>query len=298
MALSIIDFDGGEQPQRQAALAQEVDSALRAQGFMALTRTPVPVTLQARAFAAARAFFGEPAAVKDRFHYQDADANFGYQGPGVEALDPDQPGDLKETFTMRAAVSDAADEQWPSAEFRAVSQDLYRACTEASQLLLRVFALALEMPADWFADKHTGQNMTLRFLRYPGGQAPAADALGVGAHTDYGSLTLLIQEGVPGLQLRQADGSWWDCQPQQGHVVVNTGDLMAHWSNDRYPSTEHRVLPMTGPRDRYSIAFFMDPDTEVQVSCLPASVREQPARYRDTTAGAHIQRKIRATHRA
>lgn len=297
MALSIIDFAGCEQPERQAALAQEVDGALRANGFMALTNTPVPIALQARAFAAARAFFAQPPAAKARFGYQDAGANFGYQGPGVEALDPNQPGDLKETFTMRAAVSAAAVEQWPSAEFRDVSQDLYRACTEASQRLLGVFALALGLPADWFADKHTGQNMTLRFLHYPGGQVVGADALGAGAHTDYGSVTLLIQEGVPGLQLRQPDGSWWDCQPQHGHVVVNTGDLMAHWSNDRYPSTEHRVLPMTGPEDRYSIAFFMDPDTEVLVSCLPNATQDRPARYQDITAGAHIQRKILATHR-
>ncbi|MEM1437140.1 MAG: isopenicillin N synthase family oxygenase, partial [Pseudomonadota bacterium] len=63
-------------------------------------------------------------------------------------------------------------------------------------------------------------------------------------------------------------------------------------------STEHRVLPVRGPQDRYSIAFFMDPDSDVMVRCLPEMIRDRPARYADTTAGAHIQRKILATHRA
>lgn len=295
MGLSIIDFSGAEDLERQRALASELDQALQAHGFVALVQPPLPEALQAQAFAAARAFFAEPTATKARFAYGSAADNFGYQGPGVEALDPAQPGDLKETFTMRAPAS-VAESRWPSPAFRLVSEQLYGACVITAQQLLRVFALALEQPPEFFAELHTGINITLRLLRYPGGQPPGLPALGAGAHTDYGSLTLLIQEGVPGLQLKQADGSWWDCVPQAGHVVVNTGDLMAHWSNGRYPSTEHRVLPTTGPEDRYSIAFFMDPDPEVLVRCLPATTRDRPPAYADITAGAHIQRKIQATH--
>ncbi|MEM7070028.1 MAG: 2OG-Fe(II) oxygenase family protein [Pseudomonadota bacterium] len=111
------------------------------------------------------------------------------------------------------------------------------------------------------------------------------------------SITLLLQDDVGGLQLQKDDGTWLDYIPVEGAVVINTGDLMAHWTNDRYPSTVHRVLPRTQVRDRYSIAFFVDPDGDVAVNCLDSCVSTtKPPRYENTTAGEHIQRKISATH--
>ena len=93
------------------------------------------------------------------------------------------------------------------------------------------------------------------------------------------------------------DGDEWiDVPPVEGAVNINTGDLMTHWSNNRYPSTCHRVLPLIGGQERHSIAFFTDPDSATLVECLPSCVTEHnPAAYEPITAGEHIQYKIDRT---
>ena len=140
-------------------------------------------------------------------------------------------------------------------------------------------------------------NITLRFLRYPANLVPRGSQLGAGAHTDYGSITLVFQQDVEGLEVCGMDGAWHRAPPVPGCALLNTGDLMQRWTNDRFRSTLHRVLPIEGPRDRYSIALFVDPDTAVNVECLESCVaRDEPARYPPITAGEHIRRKIAATH--
>lgn len=302
MSITVLDFASYDAADAAAidALAGQLDVALRSHGFVALKNIGVTGALRRSAYDTAAAFFAESAERKARYGYRDASANFGYQGPMAEALDPAAPGDLKETFTMRDVRERLDDPSlWPSRAFAAVSAELFDACYASAQAVLRVFAHALDVPADFFATRHHGENTTLRYLHYPGGQAEHVvdRQMGAGAHTDYGSITLLFQDTVGGLQLQQDDGDWFDVPAIEDTVLLNTGDLMAHWSNDRYPSTVHRVVPQLGARDRQSIAFFVDPDSAVTVQCLDSCVDEvRPARYATTTAGAHIQRKITATH--
>lgn len=303
MSIHLVDFGGFDYRDDKSinVLAAELDSALSAHGFVALANLKaVPNTLRTQAFDLAEAFFGSTPSSKDPYRYQSAADNFGYQGPLAEALDPDAPGDLKETFTMRNLLNRphwSAD--WPGSDFENISRALYRACFDAARQVLTVFARALDVPDEFFLSKHDGQNTSLRYLYYPSSLVRDNDGqMGAGAHTDYGSITLLFQDAIGGLQLLEDDGSWLDFEPIEGAAVLNTGDLMAHWSNNRYPSTVHRVLPRSGVADRQSIAFFVDPDSDVTVQCLPSCVSEkQPAEFTDTTAGAHIQRKIEATHK-
>ena len=138
--------------------------------------------------------------------------------------------------------------------------------------------------------------------------------LGAGAHTDYGTITLLFSDGVAGLQLfDQALGIWRDVVVAAGDVLVNTGDLMSLWSNGLYPSTLHRVLPRFQKPDRYSIAFFVDPDSSTRVSALPSCLAEKqerqdrkerkesrdahPTTTKVVVAGEHIQARIEASQR-
>ena len=121
--------------------------------------------------------------------------------------------------------------------------------------------------------------------------------LGAGAHTDYGSITLLFQDEVGGLELLRADRTWQQAPPVRGAAVINTGDLMERWTNGRFRSTVHRVRPISGSQDRYSIALFVDPDAAVEVECFQSCISaERPARYPRITAGEHIRRKIAATN--
>lgn len=302
MTITLIDFRSYDPDNAAAldALAQQLDEALRNHGFVTLTNIGVSNAVRQAAYDAAAAFFAAEPAAKQAFRYRDAQANFGYQGPMVEALDPTAPADLKETFTMRDLPSHQGDaELWPSPQFQQASTVLFEACRTAALAVLHVFARALGAPDDFFASRHQGDNTTLRYLYYPSGlvEPIAAGQMGAGAHTDYGSMTLLFQDTVGGLQLQQADGSWLDVPPVEDAVVMNTGDLMEHWTNGRYPSTVHRVQPRVAGQSRQSIAFFVDPDSAVLVQCLPGCVdATNPQRYADITAGEHIQRKITATH--
>ncbi|GAB5413515.1 MAG: 2-oxoglutarate and iron-dependent oxygenase domain-containing protein [Congregibacter sp.] len=298
MEIPLIDCDASLQD--ESALAAQIDSALTDYGFMTLKNIGVSPAIIASAFDTAAMFFSLKPEKKANFAYGTASDNFGYQCVGAEHLDPTRPADLKETFTMRnlGALS-AADPRWPSTEFRDVVAELYQESMHAARRLQRLLATALRVPESYFVDQHTGENVTLRLLYYPAvdRRSVEKEQRGAGAHTDYGMLTLLFQDDVGGLQVRDEAGDWHDVVPHPGTVVINSGDLLERWSNGRYRSTCHRVLPRDNSRERYSIALFVDPDSATHVEALPSCVSAaSPARYPPITAGAHLQEKIEATH--
>lgn len=298
--LPIIDLHSGESSgQRRAATTTAIQQALVDIGFMYATGHGIDKLLLQNAFVAARQFFALPFDSKQQYCYTDVDSNFGYQGVAAESLNPDHPPDLKEAFTMRNALAVAPHAQrWPDNNFRDVALALYAAGLSAAYQILNVMAECLSLPQDFFTVRHLGENVTLRFLHYPANLPLASHTqLGAGEHTDYGSITLLFQDDVGGLELRDASGEWRAAPPLTDSAIINTGDLMERWTNGRFRSTRHRVRPISGNRDRYSIALFVDPDTAVEVACIPSCISvDQPVRYPRITAGEHIRQKIAATH--
>lgn len=292
--IPIIDFSPFfESEAGRSAVGRAVYRAAHETGFMYLRGHAIPAAEIAEAFAMARAFFQQSVEEKER--YLRTGGNFGYQSVAKEALDPTQPPDLKEDFTMRNALG-MSEAVWPSPEFRGVAVGFYQRCRALAGDVMQAFAVALELPPDFFDDKHTGLTQTLRFLHYPPSKQPQTGQLGAGAHTDYGTLTLLFQDNAGGLEVKDADGRWVPAPPVEDAIVVNTGDLLARWSNDVFRSTFHRVLvrPESAAAGRQSIAFFSDPDPEVVVETIPSCVTvENPARYGPITAGAHIDERIR-----
>jgi isopenicillin N synthase-like dioxygenase len=300
MSIPIIDIANFERDTPNGAhIAAAVHEALSVTGFMYVRGHGIEPALIARAFAVASCFFAEPLARKNALAYGSVDANFGFQGIEGESLDPRSKPDLKEAFTMRNARAWSTQaERWPNPEFRDMALELYNTSLAAAGRILGILTTILELPPNFFAERHLGENVTLRFLHYPANLQPLAeDQLGAGAHTDYGSITLLFQDDVGGLELLGADGQWRLAPPVPDAVVINTGDLMERWTNGRFRSTVHRVRPITGTRDRYSMALFVDPDSAVQVECIPSCVSAHaPPRYAPITAGEHIRQKIEATH--
>jgi isopenicillin N synthase-like dioxygenase len=291
MNLPIIDMSSKN-------VVREISAALSADGFMYLRGHAIPAALFQQAQTASQRFFARPVMFKDRFAYshRGLEANFGFHGVQIERLDPSGAPDLKESFSMRNASAVQAD-HWPDETFRDAALALYAACVSASYKILNIMAAGLKLPQDFFTARHQGQNLTLRFLHYPAGIAPeSASQFGAGAHTDYGSITLLYQDEVGGLEVRGRDDRWHAAPAVADAVLVNTGDLMQRWTNDRFRSTVHRVRPVGGLTDRYSIAFFVDPDADVQVDCIESCATErQPARYPTITAGEHVQAKLAAS---
>jgi isopenicillin N synthase-like dioxygenase len=280
-------------------VGDEVREALSEIGFMYVRGHGISPAIFQRALESSRYFFAQPGAIKSRFAYRqdDLEANFGFHGLEAERLDTSSAPDLKESFSMRNAPAVTQVERWPGEEFRRTALALYEASLSASYRILRIMAAGLGLPPDFFTERHQGQNVTLRLLHYPAG-IPAASAaqLGAGAHTDYGSITLLHQDDVGGLEVRGGDGQWHPAPAVPGALLVNTGDLMQRWTNDRFRSTFHRVRAIGGLADRYSIAFFVDPDTDVRVECIESCRSENwPSRYPTVTAGEHIQSRIAAS---
>ncbi|MBW8189792.1 hypothetical protein K0504_01995 [Neiella marina] len=297
MTIPVIDFSGFDSADVRALkrLAEQVDRALSNTGFMMITGLGLAKRAEADAFASAKQFFANPEAVKNSCRYEGSGANFGYQQLLGEHLDPTAPADLKEAFTMRNALHQY--NHWPDVEFRNHAQSFYQQCLFGAQKVLTVMALALDLPGDYFNHRHLGENITLRYLHYPAGQQPTSDhQLGAGAHTDYGTITLLFQHGVSGLQVLDSRETWVDVPCVDDAIVINTGDLMHRWSNGKYRSTLHRVKPARADQARYAIAFFVDPDSDVTIEALPACVSTtHPAQFPPTTAGQHIQDKIQAS---
>ena len=283
------------------ALAAEIDRALSGVGFMAVRHLGIDGELLRQVFEASRTFFASDESQKLGSAYRSASENFGYQGVGQENLDPSAPADLKETFTMRNVLKRPPDDaRWPDGVFRDLMRTFYRDSLDAAFRLMRVLTVALDVEPDFFEQYHSGENVTLRLLHYPSVvHAPEAGQLGAGAHTDYGLLTLLFQNETGGLEVQTDDGEWQCVGASSKDVVINSGDLVEVWTNGRYRSTPHRVQPMSNSTERQSIAMFVDPDSATEVAVLPSCVSpNNPARFRPTSAGAHLQERIQASHKS
>ncbi len=300
MDIPIIDFSSYDEahPETLEALGAQVNSALSELGFMAVRNVGMAPALLDELFAASEKFFSQNESDKRALGYSTAEENFGYQGLAEESLAPGSSPDLKEAITLCDLLSQR-DRPWPDLEFRDLCVEFYEACLQAAYRIQRVFAAALQLDREYFVERHSGQNVTLRLLHYPPLSAAEAGQLGAGSHTDYGMVTLLFQDAVGGLEVLDKNDKWQAVAPIPGAVVINTGDLTERWTNGFYRSTSHRVRREVGQGDRYSIAFFVDPDSETRVECLSSCVNDaHPARYSPISAGEHILQKLQATHHA
>ena len=288
--IDIAPFGDGGEPGK-AAVARAVAAACETVGFFCVSGHGIAEELLAEAFAVSRDFFDLPLAEKRRYVPAGEVAPRGYaamETKGLAAtLDAAVPKDLREQFmlgTLAAMPPELAalpgatgcytPNIWPEqpTAYRAVFTRLYRDCERLADTLMRIFARGLDLPEDWFVDKIDHHFSVLGSNHYPPlDHDPLPGQLRVGAHTDFGSLTILAPTAAPGgLQVRTADGRWLDVEPLPGCLVINLGDMMARWTNDRWRSTLHRVVnppPGSGARARrQSIAFFCHPNYDAEIS--------------------------------
>jgi isopenicillin N synthase-like dioxygenase len=282
-----------------AGAARAIDEALVHDGFFAVVGHGVPVETCAAAFDASRRFFALGEADKRRWHIDGWPLKRGFDPIGWQSLDPGMPPDVKESFYL--GVEAIGPNQWPDEAlvpgFRA-AMTAYAAAMEAlARRLMALFEAAIGLPAGHFDDYMRHPTCTTRLLHYPPQPVDAAPGqIGCGAHTDWGALTLLAQDDAGGLQVQRADGGWLDVALVPGAFVVNVGDMMQRWTNDRWRSTMHRVINRASGRDRFSIAYFFDLDAEAVIVPLAACTGAgRPARYPPITAGEHLAEMYRRT---
>ena len=179
--------------------------------------------------------------------------------------------------------------QWPEghAAMRGAMVRYFETLVGVGERMLPILARALDMPEDTFVPFFTGEaHVNLRFLHYPPQDVDDEEQFGQGPHTDNSFITMLAREDVPGLAVRLPSGEWLAPPVISGTLLMNLGNIMKRWSNDRFLSTPHGVLNDSGT-DRYSIAFFYSPNVDRVIECLPsctgpdAPARYAPALYRD-----------------
>ncbi|MGG6240847.1 isopenicillin N synthase family dioxygenase [Nodosilinea sp. AN01ver1] len=312
--IPLVDFSPvlTDDPVGKIQVAADIYHACHGVGFLYLTNHGIPEEAIAAAFAQSQQFFALPLAEKQAIAWSSEVSNRGYIGLERERLDETQPGDLKEAFNLgremdpaAIATADAAlmQNRWPAqpADFRATLTQFFDACATAAAKIFRAFALALDMPEEFIVSHHTAQNYTLRLLHYPPMHvSPQPGQIRAGAHSDYGTLTLLFQDDVGGLEVLSAQGNWIAAPAIPGAVLINTGDLTERWSNGVFRSTRHRVsLPQgeQAQRDRYSIAFFCEPNADALISCLPTCQGPgHPPRYPPIAAGDYLLSRLQATY--
>lgn len=301
MDIALIDVAAlaSDDPAARAEVARALGAACRGIGFFAITGHGLAQADIDAAFAAAHAVFALPAPAKQALAISAHGHNRGYVGLGVEALDETSAPDLKEAYNLvwTDGISRPANLWPPIPGWRARAQAYFNAVLAVGQRLHRGFAIDLGLPEAFFDDKLNAPLATLRFLRYPAGAQAggAAGRPGAGTHTDYGNVTLLATDGVAGLQVRARDGTWIDAPAIPGAFICNIGDCLMRWTNEVYVSTPHRVLPPA--RERYSIAFFLDPNPDALVRAIPSCVPAgQSPRHAAVTAADYLQQRFAATY--
>ena len=310
----------GSDAAAKAEVAKQWDRACREVGFIKIKDHGVPKEVIDVCWKATEAFFEQPQAEKNSARMTD-DYPYGYTGVGGEnllgSLDKEatakKPGDLKEMFNLclgsETPAPDMPAPRWPKLSNDEVLSEMkrsytayYRALASLTETLYRVCALALDLEEGWFAGRNGKHRNVIRAIHYPAQLPPLEPKPGqvrASMHTDYGSLTILRLGGAHpgGLQVMGANGDWIDVTvtPEDDCFVINLGDLMARWTNDRWLSTPHQVV---NPNDsaaaasrRLSIAYFCNIDMDATVECIPTCQGETGAKYDPIAAGDWLMRK-------
>lgn len=299
--IPVLDF--GRFATDSDGFTRDLGRACRETGFFLLTGHGIAPTLIADVFAQADRFFNQPDAAKAPLSIMADASNRGWAPAGSEKLDDasDQV-DRKEAFNIGLDLSAddprvlrgepfRAPNRWPDLPgFAGTMRRYFDACLALGADLHRALARDLGLSEDHFAPSFRAPMATLRLLHYP----PATGAvgeIGAGAHTDYGSITLLMTDGEAGLQVRPRGGDWTDVPHVPGAFVVNIGDCLMRWTNDIYVSTPHRVLP---PKNRrLSVAFFLDPDPDAVIAALPGT---GTPKYLPVTGADYLRSRLDATY--
>ena len=310
-ALPIIDMATyrASEPDAKARLIAEIADKSRRLGFFYLVNHGVPESLLADQLEWSRRFFDLPQADKAALDFRNLEVRRGYEPMASQTLQAGMPPDQKEGFTVgrEPEASEAPSpfegpNQWPAARpgfdataFRRQMEAYREAMTGLGQDLCGLFAASLDLPEDYFAEALARPSVVVRLLRYPPqAQGAATDRLGCGAHTDWGLITILLQDDCGGLEI-ETEGRWIEASPVPGALIINLGDMVVRLTAGRYASNPHRVLNKAPDRDRYSVATFFNPHAFYVVDCVP-SCRPAAGGPSPITFADHIQAMVEKTY--
>jgi isopenicillin N synthase-like dioxygenase len=309
------------------ATAQSISHALKTSGFIYLRNHGIPSEAISNVFDRSAEFFKRPQQQKDSLSWTTPESNRGYVTVGREKLtqssDPEilsnlraSNPDVKESMEIgKEGVPDQSN-QWPDkmdAEGQAFTDTMrsfFSMCQELHIKLMRAIALGMGLNEDFFDSYINDADNNLRLLHYPSILKSVfennPDQVRAGEHSDYGSITLLFQDNVGGLEVKTPQETFVRAKPIEGTVVINAGDLLGRWSNDGIKSTRHRVVQPPAQEDdesemypeRYSIAYFCNPNFESAIEVIPGTWEKLPEgkRYAAVKTGEYLVQRLAATY--
>ena len=298
-------------PGAAEALVSEVVRTCLDTGFLVITGHGVPQAVIDRAFSTAASFFALDEATK--FALRVGKENIGYLPYGgqtvrTSTVHKNTKPNYSESFYITTPDPDPSknepdhdQNQWPPGmdEFRDAQVTYFQTMRALAHRMLPVFALALDLPRDYFEGDFTGPSSIVRLIEYAPQPEDEADKFGFAPHTDGSFITFLPQSKFPGLEVRTKSGDWIRPPTIPGTLVVNTGEMLAHYSNDRFVPTPHRVLNKSA-NTRHAMPFFYGPNRHKVISCVPTCVSDSnPARYTPSTSFERnaIKDKMNFPHR-
>lgn len=278
--------------------ARELRFALTDVGFYFIVNHGVPEALIRGAFAEAARFHGQP--IERKMDVVIDRHNVGYLPMRGDTLRTSTvqtvtKANLNEAFFMARDLPDrhpdvVADRRFRSANrwpkglpgFRETVVAYCDALEVLVRKLVRLYAVALDLPAGYFDEPFRDFQYKLRMTHYPYQEALPDDEFGIAPHTDTSFLTLLAPNDVPGLQIRRRDGSWMDAPTIPGAFTVNGGQMLLRWTNDFFRATPHRAVNRSGG-ERYALAFFCDSNIDWPIAAVPTTVGpDRPPKYPTT----------------
>lgn len=313
----VVDISGwfaGDGPTR-SSIAAAMDDACRRVGFIQIVGHGIPPSVVDGLSTAIDEFFELPMDVKQQACPPRPSVNRGYTAPKAERLSYSlgvaSPADLFEAFNVGSSASEFpdldldretyAENIWPVGldDFEQQVNTWFCRAGALARTMTSIFAAALGVERDHFAEftDHSIDVLRINNYRVPDDDLLEPDQLGMGAHTDYGIVTVLWADPVPGLQILRPDGTWHSVLPRPGALLINLGDLLSRWTNDRWLSTMHRVVPPTDADGhltrRRSAAYFHDGNADAVISTLaPCLDSTGASSYADVTVGDHLAQKL------
>lgn len=262
-------------------------------GFLYISNHGVPADLMREAFDMAARFHGQPLETKMEIKLDDAMQGYlPYRSSTTRAnglVAVRKPNENEAFFVLPERDSARPANRWPAhvPGFGEVATRYFTALEALAMRMLPLYARALDLPADHFGALCDRSLSTLRLTHYPP-VSYGADEYGIAPHTDSSFITLLAQNPVPGLQIRNQAGEWIDAAVVPGTFVVNTGDTLNRWTNGRFLSTPHRAFNKADA-SRYAIPFFFHPNPDTLIECLPGCCdANHPPRFPAQTMGEYM----------
>lgn len=285
-------------------VSRQIGETCEKVGFFYIKNHGVSRALIDAMYAQTKSFFAMPFDKKNKMNVVNSGPTLrGYIPMYAENVDPENTRDFKECFDYGAHYEEVspffgANLMPPELpKFSDVCDAYHGAMLDLARKLISAIALSLDLPVDYFEKLQRKPITIQRLLHYPSQSGEISQKeIGIGAHTDYGFLTILFQDKVGGLQVRNRAGEWVSAPPVEDTFIVNIGDLVQTLTNDRYTSTMHRVINTSGV-ERYSIPFFIDLDFDATVETVATCISvSNPAKYTPYTCGQHKYSRFVASY--